>query len=175
MRKPVGFVSISKITLADGSSLPLQQAVKYGWINPIDDCCGFKLDKDELPLGKNMLVDQCRQIIAFAMGGRSNNDHIVSFSMGTGITPPKVTDTSLESALPFSDGRYFKGIESLTYIGPFMLRVAFTLGINDGSGYNISEFGLLSGDNVLIARKVRSVAINKTTDFSPTLTWRIRF
>jgi hypothetical protein len=35
--------------------------------------------------------------------------------------------------------------------------------------------GLYSGNSTLMARKIRAVAVNKTSDFSPTLTWRIRF
>jgi hypothetical protein len=55
------------------------------------------------------------------------------------------------------------------------VRVSFTLALGDANGYVITEMGLYSGNSTLMARKIRAVAVNKTSDFSPTLTWRIRF
>ena len=55
------------------------------------------------------------------------------------------------------------------------MRVGFNIAVGDANGYLLTEFGLFSGNDTLLARKVRSVGINTTSDFSPTLTWRIRF
>lgn len=117
-------------------------------------------------------------MLAFAFGGRSPaaNFAVSSFAVGTGLTVAKVTDVALESPILLaSTSAYSAPIDSVSYLSPFVVRVAFTIGINDANGYLISEMGLLSGGGALIARKIRSVGISKTADFSPTLTWRIRF
>ena len=64
------------------------------------------------------------------------------------------------------------GVDFLT---PFVVRVSYQIAIGDANGYLITERGLLSGNGTLFARHVSSAGINKTSDFSPTLTWRIRF
>lgn len=86
-----------------------------------------------------------------------------------------MTDVALESPVALNTGSTTKPIDSVDFLSPFVVRVAFTLATDDANGYLLSEMGLFSGGGALIARKVRSVSINKTSDFSPTLTWRIRF
>lgn len=117
-------------------------------------------------------------MLAFAFGYRSPiSDYVVAqFAVGTGLTPAQVTDVAIESPILLaSTSSYTKNIDSVDYLQPFVVRVAFTLGTNDANGYQISELGLLSGGGALIARKVRATSINKTSDYAPTLTWRIRF
>lgn len=179
MNRPQGIVTISGITLADGSTVSTQKAVEYGWIKPAHgrQPLGWGLDRHEIPVGKNLFLDQGRQMLAFAFGNRDPiSSYVVSkFSVGTGLTPAQVTDVAMEAPILLSNGQYSKGIDAVDYLQPFVVRVAFTLGTNDANGKLISELGLLSGGGALIARKVRSTSINKTSDYAPTLTWRIRF
>lgn len=178
MNRPKGILTISGITLADGKKLSTQQAVDYGWITPTPGLYrGWGLERHEVPLGENLFVDQGRQIVAYAFGFRSpiSNYTVQNFGVGTGLTPAKVTDVALQAPVTLNNGSTTKPIDAVDFLSPFVVRVAFTLANNDANGYILSEMGLFSGGGALIARKVRATSINKTSDFSPTLTWRIRF
>lgn len=178
MNRPKGILTISGIKLADGKSLSTQRAVDYGWIAPVrGQFTGWGLERHEVPLGENLFVDQGRQIVAYAFGFRSpiSNYTVQRFGVGTGLTPAKVTDVALQTPVVLNNGSTTKEIDAVDFLSPFVVRVAFTLANDDANGYILSEMGLFSGGEALIARKVRAVSINKTSDFSPTLTWRIRF
>jgi hypothetical protein len=97
--------------------------------------------------------------------------------VGTGLTPAKVTDVAMEApiALPSQGNTITAPITSVDFMTSFVVRVSFSIAQGDANGYLITEYGLASGNNTLIARKVRSVGINKTSDFSPSFSWRIRF
>lgn len=177
--RPKGFVSISGIQLADGSLLSTQQAVDYGWVTGTQSRqpAGWGLPRHEIPLGQNLFLDNGRQLMAYAFGNRSTiSDFTVGkFGVGTGTTMARVTDTQLEAPITLSSGLTVKAIDYVDFTAPFVARVVFTLGINDANGYAISEMGLYSGNSTLMARVVRSVTINKSSDFAPTLVWRTRF
>lgn len=179
MNRPKGIVTVSKITLADGREISTQQAVDYGWLAAPEgrQPGGWGLERHEVSLGQNLFLDQGRQMLAFAFGFRSpiSNYTVANFAVGTGLTATRVTDVSLEAPITLSNALLYKPIDSVDFLSPFIVRVAFTLGTTDANGYLISEMGLLSGGLALIARRIRAVGINKTSDFSPTLTWRIRF
>lgn len=170
---------MSGITLADGTKLSTQQAVDYGWICPPEgrQPAGWGLERHEVPVGSNLFVDQGRQLMAYAFGFRPPVESYVCrrFGVGTGLTTPKVTDVVLEAPIVLGSGQTTGLIDSVDFLTAFVVRVAFTLGISDANGYAISEMGLFSGNNTLIARKVRSTVINKNSEFAPTITWRIRF
>lgn len=173
-----GLVTVSRIRLADGSDLPLQKAVEYGWIKGERVPAGWGVGRDEIVLGDNLFLDQGRQLLAYCFGFRApiENYTCQKFSVGTGTTASKVTDTALESPVTLaSSSSIMANVDSIDFLSPFVVRVGFTLAAGDANGYLLTEFGLLSGNGTLMSRKVRSVGINKTSDFAPTLTWRIRF
>ena len=176
--RPKGLVTISKITLADGTEMSTQQAIAYGWITAAKgrQPVGWGLDRHEVPLGSNLFVDNGRQLQAYAFGFRSPIQNYVcqNFGVGTGVTAARVTDVALEAPITLSTG-LTKPIDTVDFLSAFGVRVAFTLGVSDANGYIISEMGLFSGNNSLMARKIRAVSIQKTADFAPTLTWRLRF
>jgi len=178
MNRPKGLLTVSGVRLADGKVISNQQAVDYGWIKPANgQFVGWGLGRHEIPLGENLFVDQGRQIVAYAFGFRSpiSSYTVQRFGVGTGTTAARVTDVALESPIVLNTGTTTKLIDAVDFLSPFVVRVAFTLANDDANGYIISEMGLFSGGEALIARKVRAVSINKTSDYSPTLTWRIRF
>ena len=177
--RPEGLLTISKITLADGTEIPTWKAIDYGWIARPEghQPCGWGLERHEVPLGKNLFVDQGRQLVAYAFGFRSPiQDYVCQkFGVGTGTTAAQVTDVALEAPITLSNSQTTKDVDTIDFLSPFVVRVGFTLGVDDANGYIISEQGLFSGNNALIARKIRSVSINKTSDFASTMTWRLRF
>ncbi len=177
--RPEGLVSISKIVDATGKEISADQAIGYDWVRPPKGKFqGWGLDRHEIPLGKNLFLDQGRQLLAYAFGFRSPIENYVCrrFGVGTGLTAAAVSDVALESPITLASVSGITApIDSIDFLSAFLIRVSFTLALGDANGYVITEMGLYSGNSTLMARKVRSVAVNKTSDFSPTLTWRIRF
>jgi len=174
-----GLITVSGITLADGSKLSTQQAVDYGWIKAPRgrQTRGWGLSRHEVVVGRNLFLDQGRQVACYALGFRSPiaNYTIQSFGVGTGLTPATVTDVALQAPVTLSNGQTTKAIDCIDFLSPFVMRVSFTIGVSDANGYILSEMGLFSGGGAIIARKVRAVSINKTSDYAPTLSWRVRF
>ena len=174
-----GLITVSKITLADGKELPLRKACDYGWIVPTRTPGGWDVGADEVCIGQNLFLDQGRQLLAYAFGFRApiENYTVQNFGVGTGLTAARVTDVALEAPVPLASGfgATTAPINSVDFLTAFVMRVGFNLAVGDANGYLLTEFGLYSGNNTLLARKVRSVGINKTSDYAPTLTWRIRF
>lgn len=162
--RPQGIVTISRIVDSSGKEIPLERAIRYGWVQPGAESA------------TNLFVDQGRQLLAYAFAFRAPISDFVcqQFGVGTGTTPAKVTDVALESPVALSSG-FTAQIDSIDFLSAFVVRVAFTLGLADANGSLITEMGLFSGNNTLIARRVRTVGIAKSSDFSPTLSWRLRF
>ena len=178
--RPKGLVTVSGIRLADGSSISTQQAVDYGWIVPVPgrSPAGWGLERSEVSLGENLFVDQGRQLLAFCFGFRSPvaDFTVQQFAVGTGLTVPQATDVALESPITLASTASTLGpIDGVDFLTPFVVRVSYTIALGDANGYLITERGLFSGNGSLFARHVSSAGIAKSADFSPTLTWRIRF
>lgn len=173
-----GLVTLKRVLLPDGKEMTTQRAVELGWILPAprQRPRGWGLERHEVVVGKNLFTDNGRQLMAFAFGERSpiSNFTCRKFGLGTGITPPKVTDVSLESPISFYLGGQTKPINTVDFSTPFVAKVEFTIAASEANGFLITEMGLFSGNDTLIARRVH-VGINKTSDFSPVLGWRIRF
>lgn len=163
--RPQGIVTVSRIVDSFGKVIPLERAIRYGWI---------QAGAESAP---NLFVDQGRQLLAYAFAFRAPISDFVcqQFGVGTGTTPAKVSDVALEAPVALASASYTGPIDSIDFLSAFVVRVAFTLGLADANGSLVTEMGLFSGNSTLIARRVRTVGINKTSDFAPTLTWRLRF
>lgn len=176
--RPQGLISLSGITDGFGKKISMADAVRYGWVKPVRvNRAKWGLEEHELPLGRNLYLDQGRQLLAYAFGFRTPIENYVCrrYGVGTGRTAAKVSDVTLEAPITLaSTGGVTAPIDSVDYLSAFVLRVNFTLALGDANGYAISEMGLFSGNDTLMARKIRNVVVNKTSDFSPTLTWRLR-
>lgn len=172
-RRPRGDVELARITDRKGRPVTPEEAVRRGWIVPKDN----PALKPYIDDTRNLFLDQGRQIVAYSFGFRSpiSNYTVQRFGVGTGLTPAKVTDVALQTPVTLNNGSTTKAIDAVDFLSPFVVRVAFTLANDDANGYILSEMGLFSGGEALIARKVRAVSINKTSDFSPSFSWRIRF
>ncbi len=187
--RPKGFLTISKLTRADGRVISTQDAVDQGLITP--QCRtprGWGIEKHEIPLGFNLFTDEGRQTLAYAFGFRSPIANYVctQFGIGTGTTPPKVTDVALETPLTFYDSNsdsvpdsQYKPISKASYPYPFIVDIQMDLAYSEANGYLITEFGLFTGSsggggNVLLARKV-VLGYNKQSSLSPSYQWRLRF
>lgn len=178
--RPEGLVTVSAVRLADGRFISTQQAVDYGWIIPTSgrSPAGWGLERHEVSLGNNLFLDQGRQLLAFCFGFKSPvSDYTCQkYGVGTGTTTPQVSDVALEAPITLaSTASTLANIDGVDFLSPFVVRVSYTIALGDANGYLILERGLFSGNGTLFARHVTSAGISKTSDFSPTLTWRIRF
>ncbi len=176
---PKGLVTVSRIVDSAGKVIPVDAAIRYGWLPPKLSRvpAGWGVGKEEACLGSNLYVDQGRQLLAYCFAFRSPiADFVCSkFGVGTGTTAARASDVALEAPVALSTGNYTGNVDSIDFLSAFVVRIAFTLGLTDCNGSLLCEEGLFSGNDSLIARRVRTVGINKTSDFSPTLVWRIRF
>jgi len=171
--RPQGWVAIEKIVDSFGKEISIEKAHKYGWLKT-----AYANPQPEAFVegSPNLFVDNGRQLIAYCFGFRAPIQNFVcqNFGVGTGVTTARVTDVALEAPITLTTG-LTKPIDAVDFLSAFVVRVAFTLGLGDANGYVISEMGLFSGNNSLMARKIRAVSINKNSEFSPTLSWRLRF
>lgn len=175
--KPQGLITIDSVTDSSGRLRSTQYAVDQGWITPgMNQPAGWDLERHEVVVGFNLFTDQGRQAMAYAMGFRAPiEDYVITkFGIGTGVTAPSVTDVALEAPILLS-GNPTKNITLVDFTHPFTLRAKLDLGLGDANGYIISEMGLFTGGDILVARKVQPVSINKTGDFAPSLSYRLKF
>lgn len=173
---PQGFLSCTGVRDAAGKRIPLEDAIRYGWIRPGEVPPGFALQPGAVPIGANLFLDGGRQyaVFAFAFRAPAQNFTLQKFGVGTGVRAASATDTALVNPVAFADATYTKNVDAVTFPAPFTLRAQFTLGANDCNGYLLTEFGLFSGDDTLLVRVVRP-GINKSSDFSPELSHEMRF
>lgn len=188
--RPLGFVTISKLTRPDGREVSTQEAIDRGLI--IDGGHrapkGWGIQKHEIPLGHNLFTDEGRQMMAYAFGFRSPivNYVCTQFGIGTGTVTPKVTDVALESPLTFYDSNgdstpdsQYKPISQASFPYPFIVDIEMPLAYSEANSQLITELGLFTGSsggggNTLLARKV-ILGFNKDSSLAPTFVWRLRF
>lgn len=132
------------------------------------------LDRHERVLGHNLMVDGGRQALSYLLGAKSGSFSVGKVGFGTGVGVPKVTDVALESPIELSSGVYTKLIDGADWPAPFVVRFTFTIGAGECNGYFITELGLFTSTNVLIARRVDQTGISKVSGQSQTLSWRLR-
>lgn len=118
---------------------------------------------------RNLIVDNSKTIHAKLLGGTSLNQTVTQFGVGTSGTAPVGGNTALTA--PF-----LKAIDgSPTFPATGQVQFAFSLATTEANGLAIMEFGLLTANNTLYARRVRATALNKASDISLAGLWLITF
>lgn len=117
--------------------------------------------------GKNLIVTLGRETLARLLAGDGANRQIAKVGFGSNGAAPVDGNTALT-------GSFVKNIEGFSYPSANSVRFSFILAENEAVGLSIRELGLLSSNNLLFARKVRSV-IAKTADIRITGAWVINF
>ena len=180
--RPQGLVTVSGIVDKNGDKVSIQSAVDAGMLTGVEPApAGWDVPREEACFSSkpfNLFLDQGRQLLTYCFGFRSPiSDYTCQrYGVGTGITTPATTDVTLESPITLSSvGGITAPILGVDFLSPFVVRISYNIAIGDANGYLITERGLFSGNGTLFARHVSSAGINKTSDFSPTLTWRLRF
>lgn len=117
--------------------------------------------------GENLVVTGAQPVIAALLGGAAGMalSHI---GFGTDGTAPTAGDTTLAGAVKVALG-------AVTYPASGEVRFAWLLNDATANGMAIREFGLYSADGTLVARKVRSTAIDKTDQITLEGEWTLHF
>ncbi len=116
---------------------------------------------------KNLIVNLAKTTMAALLGAGGVTKNINTIAFGTNATAPDISDTAIAGAVT-------KPVTSVTYPEFNSVLFNWVLGLTEGNGVAIAEFGLLSVDGTLFARKTRAV-INKTADLSFAGSWKIIF
>jgi hypothetical protein len=121
----------------------------------------------ETYVDKNLIVDKARFNMARLISASGNSVFIdkIGFGIGTGVAD--VADLVLTGSTEFE-------MDSVTYPDNNSVAFHWSLGLSDMNGVAITEFGLISNNGDLFARKVRN-PINKENDFTINGTWKILF
>lgn len=117
---------------------------------------------------RNLIVNNAKTIHAKLVGGSFANQNVTQFGVGTNGNAAAGTDSALA-------GAFLKAVDGVTFPNAGQVQFAFSLASTEANGIAILEFGLLTANNTLYARRVRSTALNKASDISLTGTWTITF
>lgn len=117
---------------------------------------------------KNLIVDLFKQVHAKLLGGSVAGKSVTQIGFGTSGAVAAPGNTVLT-------GAYVKALDTVTYPASNQVQFNFSLGSGEDNPMSILEFGLLTADSTLYARKVRATALNKDTDLSFSGSWTISF
>lgn len=116
----------------------------------------------------NLVVTGARNLLAGLLGGRRAAPGLALMGFGTSMVAADFGNAAL--LLP-----YTRPFEAVTYADG-TVTFGFALPVGEANGLLIGEFGLLSADGVLFARKTRTyAAIPKDINLSLSGTWSIQF
>lgn len=118
--------------------------------------------------GKNLLVNNMKAMLAHLVAGDVTDRPITRIGFGTNGTPALPSNTALTAM-------YVRSLGAVSYPTSSSVQWAWQLGKSEANGMSIAEFGLLSANNGLYARRARAEAITKTSDMSLSGTWGISF
>lgn len=117
---------------------------------------------------KNLIVDNSKDLHAKLIGGTFLNKNVTQFGVGTNGAAPVGGNAALT-------GGFLKAFDGITFPANGQVQFAFSLASGEANGMAILEFGLLTANNTLYARRVRASALNKDTDISLAGNWIITF
>ena len=115
----------------------------------------------------NMIMAASRDVLARLVAGVGGGQVIAKIGIGTNGTTPAPSDTSLTSAL-------IKPVTSFSFPATGEVEFAWGFGESEANGMVIREFGLITADGQLFARKSRG-AIEKDEDLDLSGRWTLIF
>jgi len=129
----------------------------------------------------NLIVDGARYQMARLVAGDFKSRNIDRIAVGTNGDVPVVTDTEITA--PFIkavDGFDFEadaveGFEGFYIPEDGFVQIRWKLLTSEANGKEIREFGLLTADDTLFARRVRDKPILKESDISIDGQWILIF
>ena len=116
---------------------------------------------------ENMIMPGARDALARLIAGDGAGKIVTRFGVGTSADGPAPEDTALTE--PF-----IKAVAGSSYPAPGRVQFEWRLETSEANGLTIREFGLLTADGSLFARKTRA-PIEKADDISLDGAWTIIF
>lgn len=124
-----------------------------------------ELIRDELL--ENLVVNGGLAAIASLVGAATSGKNVNRIHFGTNGSDPLLSDTEVEDAVE-------KAVLAITYPADGQVQFTFDLGLEEGNGTSIREYGLICADDTLFSRKTSSL-IEKTDQIRLEITWTLTF
>lgn len=116
----------------------------------------------------NLIVDIAKISLARLVSGEGAGRQITKIAFGTNGATPVPSDSAIT-------GAYTKAVDSHRYPVNGQVEFSWSLAASEANGKKIREFGLLSDDGSLFARKTRTEPIAKENDITIDGQWTIVF
>jgi hypothetical protein len=128
--------------------------------------------KNSIPVEKaeetNLIMNGARIQMAHLIAGDAAQRSINRISIGANGSAPAVADTEIT-------GAFTKAVDDFTYPANGQVQVNWKLLVGEANGMAIREFGLMTEDGALFARRIRANPIYKESDISIEGEWIIIF
>ena len=132
----------------------------------------YRIYKNGVPVGffadSNLIVNTARLQMAHLVAGDVGGRSIVSIALGTSGNMATVDDTEIT-------GAFIKPVDCFEYPGIDRVKINWEILESEANGMAIREFGLITEDGGLFARKIRDEPINKLSDMAIEGEWTIYF
>jgi hypothetical protein len=139
---------------------------------PLKGTLRYRVFKNGVPIetfeASNLIVNGARLQMAHLIAGDAAQRSINRISVGTNGSAPAVTDTEIT-------GAFTKAVDGFTYPANGQVQVNWKLLVSEANGMAIREFGLLTANGTLFARRIRANPIYKESDISIEGEWIIIF
>jgi hypothetical protein len=116
----------------------------------------------------NLIVNGARLQMAHLIAGDVAQRSINRISVGTNGNAPAAGDTAIT-------GAFTKAVDGFEYPANGQVQVNWKLLVSEANGMAIREFGLLTTNGTLFARRIRTNPIYKESDISIEGEWIIIF
>lgn len=115
----------------------------------------------------NLIVMSGKQLMTFLLAGEPGNHTITKFGVGENTTEPAEGDVA-----PLLN-QFDKDLDSYQFLADNIVQFTLSVDTGEANGLDIAEFGLLSTDGQLFARKLRLPPIPKDSDIIIEGDWTI--
>jgi len=114
----------------------------------------------------NLIVNGARDQVARLIAGNVSGRSIEKIAFGTNGTAPDVADTAITQ-------QFARPVNGFSYPAMGQVQIDWELPTTENNGMAIREFGLLTVDGTLFARRTRQNPIYKESDISIAGHWTI--
>lgn len=121
----------------------------------------------ESDTGDNLVVAGHGPIQAALLAGTGAGKNLAQIGFGSNTAAPALGNTDLSS------DAYFKPVDGISFPAANQVAIAFSLGLFEALGIALSEYGLLTSDGTLYARRTRISPLLKDSSIQLTGTWTI--
>jgi hypothetical protein len=139
---------------------------------PLKGTLRYTVFKNGVPVEQfedsNLIVNGARLQMARLIAGDVAQRSINRISVGTSGDTPTVADTTIT-------GAFTKAVDGFSYPANGQVQINWKLLVSEANGKAIREFGLLTANGTLFARRVRATPLYKESDISIEGEWIIIF